>query len=115
MDPTSHKRALEQGYISIKWKKYKVFDALTVKRCFKCSRLGHIASNCKSKTSICPKCAKPHKVTECQATEAKCINCAEAVSKYNIVLCPNHPSYSPNCPTMLERLTKLKSAIERSL
>lgn len=115
LDPKSHKRALEQGYISIKWKKYKVFDALTVIRCFKCSRLGHIAFKCKSNTPICSKCAQPHKADECQALEVKCINCTEAMSKFNIPLCPNHPSYSLKCPTMLERLAKLKSAIDRSL
>lgn len=115
LDPKSHKRALDQGYLSIKWKKYKVFDALKVTRCYKCSRLGHIALKCKSNEPICSKCAQPHKVTECQAVEVKCINCIEAMSKFNIALCPNHPSYSLNCPRMLEKLAKLKSAIDRSL
>ena len=115
LDPISHKRALDQGYISIKWQKYKVFDALTVTKCFKCSRIGHIAKSCKSETIVCPKCAEQHKADECQSTESKCINCLDAITKYNISICPKHPSYSLKCPTMLENLAKRKKAIERSL
>jgi hypothetical protein len=115
LDPISHKRALEQGYISIKWRKYKVFDALTVTRCFNCSRLGHIAKYCKSKTPTCSNCAESHSFDNCQATEPKCINCVEAISKFNIQISPNHPSHSLKCPTMLERLAKRRNALERSI
>ena len=114
LDPLSHKRAIEQGYLCIKWRKYKIFDALTIPRCFKCSRLGHIAKTCKSKNPTCSNCAESHPVEECQSTQSKCVNCLDAISKFHITICPNHPSHSLKCPTMLERLTKRKDAINRS-
>lgn len=115
LDPKSHKKAVEEGYISIKWRRYKVFDALNVTRCYKCSRLGHTAKICNSKTPVCPKCAEHHKVDECQSNETKCINCLEANLKFNINVCPNHPSFSQQCPTMLNRLSKLQRAIDRNI
>ena len=115
LDAVSHKFALDQGYLSIKWNKYKVFDALTVNRCYKCSKLGHISHKCSADDYTCPKCADTHKAEDCKSETYKCINCIDAIAKFSLDICSNHPSYSNKCPTMLHRLSSLKKSIDRSI
>jgi len=43
-------------------------------RCFKCNRLGHVASHCKGKES-CSKCGEQHSWTVCPSTALNCPNC----------------------------------------
>ena len=48
----------------------------TVKHCFKCNKLGHIAKFCNAKTALCGACGRPgHTNQECKATRKRCTNC----------------------------------------
>ena len=70
--------------------------------------LGHVASNCKSNQYVCAKCTGDHKTTDCQSETVKCVNCLNAIEKFNLNVCTDHPSYSSTCPTMLDKLSKFR-------
>jgi len=107
VDSLSHKLALAKGFLNIKWSKFKVFDAFSVTRCYKCSRFGHKIADCKAANSVCSKCSGCHESKDCTVAYFTCVNCAEAKSKYNLDIDISHPAYSPKCPTMLSKLQKI--------
>jgi len=84
LDAESHQLTVNQGYVYVRWNRFKVYDALMVNRCYKCSRLGHISANCKSENHICPRCSEHHKIEECKAINVRCINCDEANRKFRM-------------------------------
>ncbi|KAH9360524.1 hypothetical protein HPB48_019020 [Haemaphysalis longicornis] len=43
-------------------------------QCHKCMKIGHVAAFCGS-ASVCPKCAGPHKASDCSEGTLKCVNC----------------------------------------
>jgi hypothetical protein len=112
-DLISHRNALEHERLSIKWNKFKVFDALAVNRCYKCSRFGHKINEC-DKSETCSKCSGPHSTKDCTSESPKCINCIDANNKYRLDNDVAHPAYSLNCPTMCHKLTKLRNSISRN-
>jgi hypothetical protein len=112
-DATTHRRVLELGSINFKWNHYKVYDTFGVSRCYKCCRFGHLIKDCKAESAICPRCSENHEIKDCKSDNKKCINCAESVSKFHLDLNISHPAYSNECPTMLFKLSKLKTAYTR--
>ena len=50
VSPVIRKYLIEQGYIYIGETRCKVVDRIDLKQCFKCQRVGHISSQCKSST-----------------------------------------------------------------
>jgi hypothetical protein len=113
LDREAHAKAISQGHISIKWNQYNVYDAFSVIRCFKCSRLGHSMKDCKMSDITCPKCSENHILGECTSSTLKCINCQDAVLKYKVNIDICHAAYSHECPTMLDKLSKLKKSVNR--
>jgi hypothetical protein len=109
VDHSTHKLFLANGKINVKWQKCFVYDAFNVLRCFNCSRLGHKSCDCKRNKPTCQKCSGDHKSSECTCDVPKCINCVESNNKFNLSHDTAHPSFSPECPTMLHRLKSLKS------
>ncbi|KLO16682.1 hypothetical protein SCHPADRAFT_795310, partial [Schizopora paradoxa] len=66
-------------------------------RCHKCSQIGwHKASECKSITEVCGKCAGDHKTKLCRVVDKadmRCVNCK----------CRGHGSMDRDCPTFWAR------------
>ena len=66
-------------------------------RCFKCQKIGHISSFCKSKFNNCGQCgAQGHTHSECHSDVHKCVNCSGS-----------HKSNDINCPVWLKAFEQL--------
>lgn len=65
------------GRIYVDWSLCSCSDHLIVRRCFKCSKFGHLSSKCTSNTQICHKCSDNHFSKDCNSDHLKCINCIE--------------------------------------
>jgi hypothetical protein len=73
------------------------------RRCFKCQRMGHMASGCKEIHEICPNCSGAHAGKECskQPKKFRCINCIKAK------LPAGHAVWDRDCPSMLEERKRI--------
>lgn len=105
VDPESYQKLMEAEVVNIGWDVCKVYDAVTVTRCFNCCGYNHKAKDCKKDTR-CPKCAGNHGVKECNTTDAepKCVNCEEAVGRLNLRININHAAWDPECPAFKRKL-----------
>lgn len=112
-DPKTHSKLAEKERINIGWSRGKIYDFVNVIRCYKCLRFNHFAKDCKN-NSTCYKCGSEHDSATCNATEKKCINCIEAVKKYNINIENKHEAYDINCPCYKRILSSLKHKINYS-
>lgn len=83
-DPKLHKTMLEKRRIKLGWSNCRVFDCISVVRCFKCWGYHHFAKDCKKEMVICRKCAGNHAEKECQSDMHKCINCTKMVEEFKI-------------------------------
>ena len=89
-------RIIQQGIV-IEGQRFKAKKMEEVpRRCFKCQRIGHLASNCKEISAICPNCARAHTGEECRAdaNRYRCINCSKMGRP------ANHASWDHACPSM---------------
>lgn len=105
LEAESYSKMLKEGKVNIEWDRCKVFDAVTVTRCFKCNSYNHRAKECK-KELTCPKCAGSHHVNDCNAEkdEIKCVNCKEAVSKLKLKIDIHHEAWNTECPVYKRKL-----------
>ena len=89
----------------------KVRDAIEVRRCYKCLGFNHMTDKCSAKSPVCPKCAGPHQLKECESDFLKCTHCNSLKGK-NPDHCDNRASYDINkSPVFQNQLTKLRSII----
>jgi hypothetical protein len=98
-DEISHGAILKSEKLCIFWSRCRVYDAINIVICFKCSRFGHIESECKNEI-CCGKCSGAHKFKECNSNFNKCINCVEAAKKLHLKLNVNHPTWSKSCDSL---------------
>lgn len=97
--------------ISFMWQKCKVYDAVYVKRCFKCCEFSnHDAKDC-SKDLVCFKCAGNHKSEECTEEVEKCINCVRYNERLRLNLDINHNAMSSECPVFKRIINNRKRNI----
>lgn len=61
VDPLTHKGIVEKGKLLVGWKICKVYDFVSIVRCFKYYGLGHFAKDCRNETG-CRKCAGNQKL-----------------------------------------------------
>jgi len=107
VDEMTHVLLLRSEKINIGWRKCRVFDYYSVKRCFKCWGFYHIAKNCK-REETCQKCAGKHKISDCKATKLKCVNCMHKIKTYNLKINDEHNALSRKCPTFIKALEEEK-------
>lgn len=90
-------------------------DYIPVIRCFKCSGIGHVASDCNGELS-CSICSESHEFQHCPQTKTECINC----KKHNLKMskrvnfsptATDHPASSMNCPIYKRVVEIIKSKI----
>jgi hypothetical protein len=82
--------SIEEPRINFNFNRCKVYDALYVKRCYKCCSLdGHSSKDCQ-KNAVCYKCSGNHKNDVCTADKLKCINCENAIKNLKLNLDSEH-------------------------
>ncbi|CAG5073090.1 Protein of unknown function, partial [Cotesia congregata] len=75
-----HGSILNNGKIRYGWNSYKVYNHISVIRCYKCWGLNHTANKC-TKDEKCRKCGEHHHENQCNSLVKKCVNCIELVNK----------------------------------
>lgn len=92
--------------ISIGWRKCRVFNYFSIKRCFKCWGYHHIAKNCMGQET-CYKCAGEHKADECRVKKTRYVNCMHKIKAYTLKINDEH-ALSRECPTYLRAIEEEK-------
>ena len=63
-------------HIIISYMKYKIRPFINdPMQCFRCQRLGHTSTSCKSKLPRCMICSGPHNKDQCESGKINCANC----------------------------------------
>lgn len=102
----------ENPRLNFDWNKCKVFDAINVKRCYKCCSFSHMASECESDI-VCFKCGLNHKSSGCKSQIEKCINCVKSKSKLrNTQVDISHNAMSKACPIYQKIVNRRKRSIK---
>lgn len=106
-DPESFRRIMDQNGLFIDWSRCRVYEYVSIFRCFKCGGFGHKADHC-SNDSRCLSCAKPvseHENGEkCESDTPKCINCIDANAALKTDFNVNHSVYDVSCPIFLKKI-----------
>lgn len=98
LDTETYKRLNEKDKINIGWYSYGFIDHVNVIRCYKCLKFGHMAKECKSKSTVCSRCSEDHKFSECSSEVEKCTNCRHAVERLGLTdLDCEHSAFSRDC------------------
>lgn len=111
VDINTFKKAIASKTVTIGWKPCRVYEHVTVLRCYKCNDFGHKAGDCRNPSHICALCAESHKIEECKATTYKCINCIRARNELNIDIDVNHAAFSNSCPVLSRKIEQRKKFI----
>jgi len=107
VDEKTYELMLRREKLNIGWKKCKVFNHYSVKRCFKCWGYYHLAKNC-TRQVTCHKCAGSHISNECKATERRCVNCMYKNKTYNLKINVEHDALNTECPIYVRALEEEK-------
>lgn len=94
----------------IGWEKCRVYENLTIKRCFKCQEYYHKSDECVNEVS-CEVCSEKHESKNCSKQVNKCKNCILANNKYKTSHDINHKASDPECASTKYHLSLLKSRI----
>lgn len=86
VDITTYNKLMECGKVFVGYSYCSIYDAIDLRRCFKCCGFHHIANHCSKTTPTCPKCSDGHTIKECTSNVLKCTLCAhyKNASKDNI-------------------------------
>lgn len=113
-DPNTFKKIMDQNYLFIDWSKCRVFEYVSVYRCFKCGGFDHHIESCKSQTK-CLKCTSLDHITEnCESNTPKCYNCIEIKQKLKIEIDVNHSIFDITCPVYLRKVENQKKKINNT-
>ncbi|XP_057335423.1 uncharacterized protein LOC130676322 [Microplitis mediator] len=82
-DPKTHKTLMDKKKIKIGWNRCRVFDCISIVRCYKCWGYYHYAKECKKEIK-CRVCAENHSEKECKNLIKRCVNCVKMVEEYKV-------------------------------
>jgi len=107
------RKKLQQIRVKLGWTICRVYDYVSVKRCYRCSRFNHNHRECKGE--VCPLCTGNHSLKQCTAapTEYKCINCMVYKKHHPTTQIDTaHTSLDKKCPSLKAILEKYKKNTE---
>lgn len=111
IDPKTHKIVVELQKLKIGWKKCRVFDYVSIIRCYKCWGYSHYAQECKNNVT-CRKCAGNHDEKECQSQTKKCANCISMVKEFKLTgIDINHEITDKECESYKRMVNKAQKSI----
>lgn len=110
VDRSSYEAAMHVKHLFIGYESCDIYDAIEIRRCFKCSGYNHSAQNCNRKLS-CPKCSLEHQLKDCKEDNFKCINCIKLNNDKDTDVDTNHAAWSNRCQAYIEASSKLRSDI----
>lgn len=111
VDQYTHKVLVEKQRMKIGWKNCRVYDYVSVVRCYKCWGYSHFATECKNETT-CKKCAGNHQYNECQNSIKKCVNCSKSAKKLNLSIACDHEATDIECESYKRMVDKLRRNIK---
>lgn len=97
--------------VCIQWERYRVYEDISILRCFKCQEFYHKTSECNNKV-VCEYCMGEHDIRECPKTTKKCKNCVTANLKFNTNHNSDHKTSCPECPSYGYLIEVLRSKID---
>lgn len=101
VDPVSYSAILNEGRINIGWGRCPIFEHVSVTRCYRCCKYGHLQKDCKGSV-VCPLCACGHDKNACNTEDLKCINCLIAKEKYSLDINVNHAVWDRGCHCLIK-------------
>lgn len=107
LDRASYDRSIKAGYLFIGYDCCRVYDAVSVLRCFNCSGFNHSAKQC-TKPIACPRCGGAHKVADCSAQQLNCVNCVGGGVEMTDVA---HAAWDTKCPSYIKAVDRLRSEL----
>lgn len=111
VDKETFPKILANEKVCIGWERCRVFDAINIRRCYKCKGFNHKSADCTNKET-CLKCHQEHKTSECSKDYInKCINCIKYNEKLKLNVDVNHKTFSKLCPAYQHKLNLKKKAI----
>lgn len=107
-DSDSYMKIKAKEKINIGWSRCYYVEDYSIIRCYKCSKYGHQAKECKGDAEICPKCAQNHSIKNCNSDQLCCINCTLANKKLGLKLETNHEVWSTKCVSLSKLIESQK-------
>lgn len=109
-DESTFQEILKAGKLRIHYSRCRVFEHISVRRCFKCARYGHLAAECKG-VITCSNCAEPHETKDCDGNSIKCINCCESYGSNANDDKTAHQAWSFACPLLKRKWKSLQRRV----
>lgn len=103
-------KLLRAGHVAIGWERCKVYECVSVQRCYKCLGFNHRSNECKNETT-CSKCAGNHNHTNCHAKHQACINCINITNNTNITINTEHNAFSNECFAFQKQIERKRDRI----
>lgn len=112
VDSETYHKFIKHEHVVLGYDYCKVYDAIDVRRCFKCCGFHHLASKCTSEMSVCPRCSENHPLAECNSSNLKCIHCHNYNARNSDnKLRTDHAVWDRSCKIYELVLNNLKSRI----
>lgn len=97
VDVDSKNLLLDKKRICIDFERYRVVEFISITRCYKCQKFGHLANRCEGEIH-CSKCAGSHNIKDCKSTKESCANCYFEASEDST----EHRADSTLCPVFIK-------------
>lgn len=96
-------KVMKEGKVCVNWDRCRIFEYISIRKCYNCWGFKHIASKCKNEVA-CAKCGQNHDTKECKSEEVKCVNCVRSNKLYGLKYDGNHDCRDTVCPVYLKQI-----------
>lgn len=111
-DTESFARIMNVDKVFINWDSCKVFEYVSLVRCFKCLGFNHFSKEC-TRDLACKFCGGKHDSKACNVQNYKCINCMYYVNELKMQLDINHHAFSNECKVLQRKYEEQRKKIDR--